>query len=70
MIIIDPIYKISTMVFNMLGGAIVLDEQDLYTWEEFMILMGCAAICMIGVFIMIKIPKQNADEGKINTFEE
>lgn len=54
---IDPIYEISLMVFNMLGGAIVLNEQRVYSWPRLAAMLGASVICMVGVVLMVRVPK-------------
>ena len=54
---IDPIYEISLMIFYMLGGSIVLDEQKMYSWGRLMAMFGAVVICMCGVVLMVRVPK-------------
>ena len=54
---IDPIYEISLMIFNMLGGAIVLNEVRIYSWWRLAAMLGSSVICMLGVVLMVRVPK-------------
>ena len=61
---IDPIYEISLMIFNMLGGAIVLDEQRMYSWPRLTAMLGASVICMFGVVLMVRVPKSEVEVRK------
>ena len=61
---IDPIYEISLMIFNMLGGAIVLDEQKMYSWARLAAMLGASMICMFGVVLMVRVPKSEVEGQK------
>lgn len=53
---IQPVYQTSLILFNLFCGAIILDEQRLYTNVELARLFAYCMICILGVIILIKKP--------------
>lgn len=51
-----PIYQTSLILFNLAAGAIIMQEARLYTFREFMILVGCSCVSILGVQLIIKKP--------------
>lgn len=51
-----PIYQTSLILFNLAAGAIIMQEAKLYSFEEFMILIGCSLVSILGVQLIIKKP--------------
>jgi hypothetical protein len=52
-----PVYQSSLILFNIAAGAIILQEARLYKWWEFMFVVLCGFISIIGVYVIVKKPK-------------
>jgi hypothetical protein len=60
---IVPIYQTSLILLNIICGAIILDERDMYRWFELIFLVFCSTLCIAGVFIMVRKPKMGSGVG-------
>ena len=54
---IGPLNESMLILFNLLCGGIILNEQKLYKWWELSLLLGCSMICIVGIKIFISKPK-------------
>ena len=64
---IIPIYQTALILFNMMGGAVILNEQAWYTWAELIVLVLCSFICIAGVIIIVKKPKEDLTSIEVET---
>lgn len=62
---IIPIYQTALILFNMMGGAIILNEQAMYTVNELIVLILCSFICIAGVIIIVRKPKNPDSVNKV-----
>lgn len=53
---IQPIYETSLIVWNLICGALILNEKKMYTSAELIRLGIYCLICIFGVFSLIKKP--------------
>ena len=49
---IGPIYSSSIILMHMLSGAIILDEQDLYTNLQLMVLFFLSLLIISGIYLI------------------
>lgn len=49
-----PIYNTANILLNMFCGAVILDEQSMYTASELILLMFFSVICIAGIFILVR----------------
>ena len=61
-----PIFQSAQIVFNLFSGSVVMQEYKLYTTSEFLTLMCCGLVAIIGVFIIVMKPppKTSVDLSK------
>jgi fatty-acid desaturase len=52
-----PVYNSSLIFFNIAAGAIVMQEYKLYKWYEFIFVILCGIISIIGVYVIVHRPK-------------
>lgn len=51
-----PTYQSSLILLNILCSIVVLDEKQVYTWSELILLLFYAKICILGVYIIVHKP--------------
>lgn len=54
---IGPIYLSSIIMCHLLSGAVILDEADIYTDMELVLLFGFSLFCIAGIYVIAKKPK-------------
>lgn len=62
-----PIYQSSLILLNIAAGAIVMQEAKLYKWWEFLLVVLCALISVLGVYVIVKKPKLTKEVVEDNT---
>ena len=55
-----PIYQSSLILLNIASGAIIMQESELYTTGEFLLLVFCGLISVSGVWLIIRKPPPKA----------
>ena len=53
---IMPIYECFLILTSILTGAVIMQDYRMYNWQQFLMLLVCSIICIIGVFILVKKP--------------
>jgi hypothetical protein len=54
---IGPIYLSSIIMCHLLSGAVILDEADIYTDMELVLLFAFSLFCIAGIYVIAKKPK-------------
>lgn len=61
-----PIYQSSIILLQITAGALIMKESKLYEFWEFINLVICGIIAIIGVFVIVKKPNFGGlKEGEI-----
>lgn len=58
---IDPIYQSSIIFFNMMSGAIIMDEIKMYTNHQLIGLVSSAFVCVYGVLVIVRKPETQVE---------
>lgn len=51
-----PIYNTFNILLNMLCGSVILGEAKMYEYSEMLVLCLFSAICISGIFVLVKKP--------------
>lgn len=52
-----PVYNTFLILMNMFCGAVILNEYKMYTVPELLMLCLFSAICIIGIFVLVRKPE-------------